>query len=120
MDQTSRKGIVETMRSARETLKGGMSTVFFPEGHRTPDGQIAEFKKGAFQTAVSLKLPIVPVTIDGTYKVLPIHSWRMYPATISLTFHEPIPTEHIGAEDIMGLIKQAHQVIASSLSMSGQ
>ena len=115
VDQNSRKGIVETMRQTRDTLRDGMSTVVFPEGHRTPDGQMAEFKKGAFQTAVSLKLPIVPVTIDGAYKVLPIHTWRMSPARITMTFHDAIETNGIAANDISGLIDQVHKIIGSSL-----
>ncbi len=115
VDQSSRKGIVETMRNTRDTLKEGMSTVVFPEGHRTPDGNMAEFKKGAFQTALSLKLPIVPLTIDGAYKVLPIHSWRMYPSAISLTFHEPIETANLSSDDIPDLIKKVHSIIESSL-----
>lgn len=115
VDQSSRKGIVETMRQTRDTLRDGMSTVVFPEGHRTPDGKMAEFKKGAFQTALSLKLPIVPVTIDGAYKVLPIHSWTMFPAAISLTFHDPIPTEGITADGLSQLIADVHKIIESGL-----
>lgn len=115
VDQSSRKGIVETMRQTRDTLRDGMSTVVFPEGHRTPDGKMAEFKKGAFQTAMSLKLPIVPISIDGAYKVLPIHSWRMNPAAISLTFHDPIPTEGLTSDDLPDLIKNVHQIIGSVL-----
>lgn len=111
VDQSSRKGIVETMRNTRDTLKEGMSTVVFPEGHRTPDGNMAEFKKGAFQTALS----IVPLTIDGASKVLPIHSWRMYPSAISLTFHEPIETANLTSDDIPDLIKKVHSIIESSL-----
>lgn len=115
VDQSSRKGIVETMKNTRDTLKDGMSTVVFPEGHRTPDGNMAEFKKGAFQTALSLKLPIVPMTIDGAYKVLPIHSWRMSPSSISLTFHEPIETANLTSEDLPDLIKKVQAIIESSL-----
>ena len=115
VDQSSRKGIVETMKNTRDTLKDGMSTVVFPEGHRTPDGNMAEFKKGAFQTALSLKLPIVPMTIDGAYKVLPIHSWRMSPSVISLTFHDPIETATLTSDDLPDLIKKVQSIIESNL-----
>lgn len=116
VDQSGRKGIIETMKNIRNTLRDGMSTVVFPEGHRTPDGNMAEFKKGAFQTAMSLKLPIVPVTIDGAYKVLPSHSWRMNPCTITLTFHDPISTESLSADDLPSLIEKVRDVVKSSLS----
>lgn len=115
VDQSSRKGIVETMRNTRDTLRDGISTVVFPEGHRSPDGKMAEFKKGAFQTALSLKLPIVPVTIDGAYKVLPIHSWKMNPAAISLTFHDPIETKGLTNDDLPELIKNVYTIIESAL-----
>ena len=115
VDQTSRKGIVETMRQTRDTLRDGMSTVVFPEGHRTPDGKMAEFKKGAFQTAVSLKLPIVPVTIDGAYKVAPIHSWRMSRTKITMTFHEAIPTADVTSNDMNDLVQKVYDVIESAL-----
>lgn len=120
VDQSSRKGIVETMRKTKETLSGGMSTVVFPEGHRTPDGKMADFKKGAFQTALSLKLPIVPVTIDGAYKVLPIHSWRMNRTKITLTFHDPIPTEGLTSDDLNALIENVHRIIGSVLPEENQ
>lgn len=116
VDQSSRSGIVQTMKNTRETLKDGMSTVVFPEGHRSPDGNIAEFKKGAFQTAMSLKLPIVPITIDGVYKVLPIHSWQMNPSAISLTFHDPIETADLTNNDLQELIDKVHAVIKSGLN----
>lgn len=115
VDQSSRKGIVETMRQAKESLRDGMSTVVFPEGHRTPDGKMAEFKKGAFQTAMSLKLPIVPVTIDGAYRVLPIHSWKMYPTTINLTFHDPIETANLSSGDVTALMDDVFEKIESVL-----
>lgn len=115
VDSSSRQGIVDTMRNTKNTLKDGMSTVVFPEGHRSPDGKMAEFKKGAFQTALSLKLPIVPLTIDGAYKVLPIHSWIMNPTKITLTFHDPIETAGLKGDDLPDFINKVHAIIASSL-----
>lgn len=115
VDQSSRSGIVQTMKNTRDTLKDGISTVVFPEGHRTPDGHMAEFKKGAFQTALSLKLPIVPVTIDGAYGVLPINSWKMTPQRIKLTFHEPLETANLKADDLPDFIEKVHAVIKSEL-----
>lgn len=115
VDNSSRKGIVETMRSMRDTLKDGISTVVFPEGHRTPDGKVAEFKKGAFQTALSLKLPIVPLTIDGAYHILSIGSKMMRRNDISLTFHDPIPTEGLTADDLPKLMDDVRNIIKSGL-----
>lgn len=116
VDNSSRKGIVDTMRQMRGTLKDGISTVVFPEGHRTPDGKVTEFKKGAFQTALSLKLPIVPLTIDGAYDILSIGSKIMKRHDISLTFHDPIPTEGLTADDLPKLMDDVRNIIKSSLN----
>lgn len=115
VDNSSRQGIVNTMRQMKNTLKDGISTVVFPEGHRTPDGKVAEFKKGAFQTALSLKLPIVPITIDGAYNILPINSIMMNHSNISLTFHDPIPTEGLTNDDLPMLMEKVRDTIKSSL-----
>ncbi|MEN9919238.1 MAG: hypothetical protein RL662_1674 [Bacteroidota bacterium] len=115
VDQTGRKGIVETMKNIRNTLKDGMSTLVFPEGHRTPDGKMGEFKKGAFQTAMSLKLAIVPITIDGAYRVLPAHSWQMFRNKITLTFHDPIPTADLTSADLERLVENVYLQVESAL-----
>lgn len=115
VDKGSRKGIIETMRNAKERLRDGISTVVFPEGHRTRDGRMIDFKKGAFQTAMSLKLPIVPITIDGAYKVQPTHTFKLKPGTIRLTFHDPIPTENLKSEDLASLMENVRRIIASSI-----
>lgn len=115
VDNSSRQGIVDTMRQMKGTLKDGISTVVFPEGHRTPDGKVAEFKKGAFQTALSLKLPIVPLTIDGAYDILSIGSKKMKRGDISLTFHDPIPTEGLTADNLPLLMEDVRNIIKGSL-----
>ena len=115
VDNSSRQGIVDTMRQMKATLKDGISTVVFPEGHRTPDGKVAEFKKGAFQTALNLKLPIVPLTIDGAYDILSIGSKMMKRNDITLTFHNPIPTEGLTSEDLPKLMDDVRNIIKGCL-----
>ena len=78
------------MRQAEASLKDGVSLVVFPEGARTFTGHMGYFKRGAFQLADELQLAVVPVTIDGSFEILPrtgkwIHRHRMI-----LTIHEPI------------------------------
>lgn len=115
VDNSSRQGIVDTMRQMKATLKDGISTVVFPEGHRSADGKVAEFKKGAFQTALSLKLPIVPLTIDGAYNILPIGSKVMNRSDITLTFHDPIPTDQLTGEDLPELMETVRNIIKGAL-----
>lgn len=90
VDDSSVAGIKETIAEAEETLKDGMSVVIFPEGSRTWDGHMIPFKRGAFMLAGEFKLPVVPVTIDGSFKAMPRSSYNMTPTTIKLTIHKPV------------------------------
>ncbi len=59
------------MATAEKRLAGGMSVVVFPEGARTLDGRMHAFRRGAYALAMEFGLPVVPITIDGAYKVMP-------------------------------------------------
>ncbi|MBU3760147.1 MAG: 1-acyl-sn-glycerol-3-phosphate acyltransferase [Candidatus Omnitrophica bacterium] len=65
----------EAVASARNWVSRGVSVLFFPEGTRSPDGEIKAFKGGAFRVAVQEKTPILPCIIEGTGDALPKHSW---------------------------------------------
>lgn len=70
VDNSTPSATKATMEHAEQRLAGGMSVVVFPEGSRTLDGHMHRFRRGAFSLAVEFGLPVVPVTIDGAYKVL--------------------------------------------------
>ena len=85
-----------------------------PEGARTFTGHMGYFKRGAFQLADELQLEVVPVTIDGSFEILPrtgkwIHRHRMI-----LTIHEPIPPRK-GAENIKASMNEAYAAVESAL-----
>lgn len=90
VDDSSVTGIKETIAEAEKTLKDGMSVVIFPEGSRSWDGKMIPFKRGAFMLAAEFKLPVVPVTIDGSFKAMPRSTYNMTPTTINITIHKPI------------------------------
>ncbi len=117
VDKSGPKAIKETIENARATLQGGTSLVVFPEGSRSFTGHMGFFRKGAFQLADDLQLPVVPVTIDGSFDVLTrmagvnfVHHHAM-----RLVIHKPIyPTSH-SPEDVKQTMEQAYQVIMSAL-----
>jgi len=74
IDRTHAKAATESLAKVATQLVGGVSTVIFPEGTRTYDGQIARFKRGAFQIAWDLNLPVIPIRIDGCYEVMNRHA----------------------------------------------
>ena len=100
VDNSSPQAAAKTIRMAEEKLKDGASVVIFPEGSRTPTGKMGKFKKGAYQMALDLKLPVVPITINGSYEVMPIGSRRLNPHRMELIIHDPIPVDTAGVENI--------------------
>ena len=117
VDKSSPEALKQTMDTAKERLQGGKSLVVFPEGRRTPDGKMHEFKNGAYRLAVDFKLPVVPITIDGSYKVMPRTTVNITPGKIILTLHEPIIPGDEG-HDLSKLVKESRDAILSSLPES--
>ncbi len=86
----TRASMQKTVTQAQETLRGGMSMVIFPEGTRTYDGRMGEFKKGAFTLANEIGLPIVPLTVNGSFDVFNRRARSVTCGRLSLTIHRPI------------------------------
>ncbi|MDE5791880.1 MAG: 1-acyl-sn-glycerol-3-phosphate acyltransferase [Muribaculaceae bacterium] len=115
VDDSSIHGIKTTIKDSEETLKDGMSLVIFPEGSRSWDGKMIPFKRGAFMLAAEFGLPVVPITIDGSFKAMPRFTYNMTPATITLTIHKPIYPGEKGF-NTKQLLQQCTEEIQSALS----
>ena len=117
VDKSGPKAIKETIDKARATLQNGTSLVVFPEGSRTFTGHMGLFRKGAFELADDLQLPVVPVTIDGSFDVLTrMAGFNFVPwHPLRLVIHEPIPPVGEGKEDIKHTMEEAYRVIMNSL-----
>lgn len=114
VDDSSLAGIKETISEAEETLRDGMSVVIFPEGSRTWDGNLIPFKRGAFMLAAEFKLPVVPITINGSFTAMPRSTYNVTPCTITLTIHEPIYPGEKGFNTRI-LMSQCRESIESDL-----
>lgn len=114
VDNSSASATRHTMQEAEKLLRGGMSLVVFPEGARTWDGKMRQFKKGAYRLAVEFDLPVVPLTIDGAFDVLPRFKKLPVPGHIYLTIHKPIMPPSEG-HDIQSLIEESQSVIGAAL-----
>lgn len=115
VNQSSLKSMIETIKKAKEELQDGVSMVIFPEGSRTSDGKMGKLKKGAFIIAKEMNLPVVPITLNGPFNVMKIHTYLICPGTMELIIHDPIPTEGLSDEDIPVLIEKTKESIHSSL-----
>ncbi|MEG0456369.1 MAG: lysophospholipid acyltransferase family protein, partial [Bacteroides sp.] len=112
--------ILETIHQAKDSLKDGVSLVVFPEGARSFTGHMGYFKKGAFQLADDLQLAVVPVTIDGSFDILPrTGKWPKRHRMI-LTIHEPIPPKGKGVENIKTSMNEAYTAVESALPLHYQ
>ncbi len=91
--------LMRAMKAGAIGLKHGKVLNIYPEGERAFDGELHNFKKGAAILAAELDLPIVPVAIDGLYKVWPRKSWRIRPAKVKITIGKPFVPRQIIPKD---------------------
>ena len=117
VDKSGPKKIKQTIENARNTLRHGTSLVVFPEGSRTFTGHMGRFKKGAFQLADEIGLPVVPLTIDGSFDVLTrmagfnfVHRHKM-----RLIIHKPIFPTGQGEENVKHAMEQSYDTIMAGL-----
>lgn len=115
VDQSSLTSMKETIIKAKKEIQKGVSITMFPEGARTYTGKMGRFKRGAFLIADQMQLPVVPITINGSFEVMKIHSYFIKPQKLELVIHEPISTENLSEEDIPMLMERTRCDIASSL-----
>lgn len=119
VDKSGPSKIKDTYEQARKTLQSGMSMVVFPEGRRSPTGQMGPFKKGAFMLADELQLPVVPLTINGSYEIMPrSRDWHWVNwHSITLTIHEPIYPVDYGSRNVQAIMHQSYDSVQSSLDV---
>ena len=75
-----------------KALRSGLPLFVFPEGGRTPDGELQPFLSGAAYLAIRAQVPLVPIALDGVYSLLPMHTRHLYPGPLTLAAGDPIPT----------------------------
>ena len=114
VDNSSPAAVKQTMQEAHDRLQGGLSLTVFPEGTRSKNGKIKSFKRGAFQLAVELNMPVVPITISGAYEVMPKDAKLPRWGHITLTIHKPIVAPAEG-HDMALLMEQSFEAIKSAL-----
>lgn len=115
IDRSDSKKAVESINAAKAKIVNGTSVVFFPEGSRSSDGIMKPFKKGAFKMALDLGLPVLPVTINGTRKVLPKGGINLRPGGVTMTIHQPISVKDYSEETMSDLMEKTRRVMNATL-----
>lgn len=117
VDRTARTAIHEQINTrARDLVVAGRSLIIYPEGTRSRDGTLASFKKGAFTIAVGSQLPILPVTIQGSYQAWPPGSPWVRGGTIRVAVDPPIETRGLSQSDAGQLRDTARNIIDKRLT----
>jgi 1-acyl-sn-glycerol-3-phosphate acyltransferase len=114
IDRRDRASAIRSLGRATETIRHGASVILFPEGTRSRDGRLSRFKRGAFHLALEAGVPVVPVTISGTYNVVKPRSIVVHRGPVAVTFAPPIDVASY-AGDPDGLMAKVQGEIASRL-----
>ena len=99
IDRGKARDAVKSLEEAADRMRNGASVILFAEGTRTKDGKLQPFKRGAFTLAVKAGIPIVPVTINNTFRIMRKGSWQIRPSDIELVLSRPVPTTGFSGRD---------------------
>jgi len=115
IDRSDKKGARESLKEAGKILVNGVSIIMLPEGTRSRDGKLQEFKKGAFVMSLDLGIPLLPVSIVDTKHILPPGTLNLFPGRATLVIHEPVAVEGYDKENLDGLILKVRSVIQEGI-----
>jgi len=115
VDRRNREAAVNSMKEAEKVMERGLNLTVFPEGTRSPDGRLLPFKKGPFYLAMDSRVPVVPVTILGSEKLMPKGSAIIRAGSVRMVFHDPILPARFGDKE--ELIAAVRGQIASALPL---
>lgn len=116
INRSDTQAAIASLNQARTRLANGASVLFFPEGTRSRTGQLKTFKKGAFKMAQDLQLPVLPVTLTGTFEILPPETARLHPGQhAQITLHPAIFPVGSSEAELVQLMHQSQAAIAAPL-----
>ena len=111
IDQQNPSHSVSSIRAAFKGLKAGLPLVIFPEGGRTPDGEIKPFLSGAFFLAIKAQVDIVPVALVGTYELLPMNTYHIKSRPLEMRVGKPISTLGLKGHDLQALSAKVQKAV---------
>ena len=115
VNRGARDSAITSVEKATEALKAGQSFLIYPEGTRSPDGRLQDFKKGAVVMAITAGVPIVPMVCSGAHRVMEKRSLVIHPGEILVEFLQPIDASKYSLEERDVLNEHVHQVMAAGL-----
>jgi 1-acyl-sn-glycerol-3-phosphate acyltransferase len=115
VDRFNRESAIDSLEKATVALRNGQSFLIYPEGTRSPDGRLQEFKKGTAVMAIKSGVPLVPVACSGAHHVMEKRKLKIKPGNILVEFLEPIDPSEYSLEQRESLIQELHDRLAAGL-----
>lgn len=120
VDSGNSRATLSSLGAGVKALRGGMPLFVFPEGSRTPNGDLQTFLSGAAFLAIRSQVPLVPVALTGVYDLLPIHTRHFYPGELVMTVAKPIETHGMTLRQADELTERLRSMIAEMLGQSSR
>jgi 1-acyl-sn-glycerol-3-phosphate acyltransferase len=111
IDRSRGPAAMKSLEDAVKKIRTGASVLLFAEGTRTLDGQLQPFKRGAFNIAVKAGVPVVPLTVNGSFKLLPKRSIVVHPGKVGLVLESPIEITGSGKGAELNLMDKVSSAI---------
>jgi 1-acyl-sn-glycerol-3-phosphate acyltransferase len=119
VDADNARASFRSLNKAVESIRHGHPIVIFPEGGRSPSGELLPFMSGPFYIAIKAGVPITPIAIVGTYEMLPMNTYHIMPHHLKLAIGKPIPVEGYTLRDLDVLSVEVEAAIRELLQKYG-
>ncbi len=116
VDTSSPHATLSSLGAGVKALRARMPLFVFPEGGRTPTGELKPFLSGAAYLAIRAQVPLVPIALSGVYDLLPIHTRHLYPGELTLSVGEPIETHGMTPRQVDELTARLRSAIEKLLA----
>jgi 1-acyl-sn-glycerol-3-phosphate acyltransferase len=114
VDLKSGRSLIASLNRGVTTLKAGLPLVLFPEGGRAATGQLQAMMSGCAYMAIKAQVPLIPLTLIGTYELLPIHVYALHPRPLLIIVGDPIPTTGLHTRDADALTQRLYDSISAT------
>jgi 1-acyl-sn-glycerol-3-phosphate acyltransferase len=114
VDSNSPRSLIASLNRGVATLKSGLPLVLFPEGGRAATGRLQTMMSGCAYMAIKAQVPLIPLTLIGTYELLPIHVYALHPRPLLIVIGDPIPTAGLHTRDADALTQRLYQAISTT------
>jgi 1-acyl-sn-glycerol-3-phosphate acyltransferase len=118
IERKDRKKAIQSLRQAAERIRSGVSVMIFPEGTRSPDGYIGEFKKGGFILAYDAGVPVIPVVLNGTWSIMSKNSLHIKPGNVTLSVLPAVNVSDYGKAEKSKLMDDVREKILKEFEVN--